>query len=149
MLNIEEIKAREQMDEAEPWENRSDIVFAAHARTDIPALIAEVEHCNEQHQCDVHNLLAMQTTIDQQAKNCEQLLSDDKQKIATLKKAYELMATYLVHFGRLDEMLCDDIPQPLHLKYQSKNDGNYANEPCIQCVKEYFLQQGQEQEKNQ
>ena len=37
-----------------------------------------------------------------------------------LKKALELMATYLVHFGRLDEMLCDDIPQPLHLKYQPK-----------------------------
>ena len=63
-----------------------------------------------------------------------------------LKKALELMATYLVHFGRLNEMLCDDIPQPLHLKYQPKNDGDYENEPCIQCVQEYYIQQAQEQE---
>lgn len=64
----------------------------------------------------------------------------------TLKKALALMATYLVHFGRLDEMLCDDIPQPLHLKYQPKNDGEYEDEPCIKCVQEFYIQQAQERE---
>jgi len=59
------------------------------------------------------------------------------------------MATYLVHFGRIDEMLCDDIPQPLHLKYQPKNDGDYENGPCIQCVQEYFQQQAQQTHETQ
>ena len=92
----------------------ADADFISYSRTDIPALIAEVERLTE-----------------------EQTVS--KMEIATLKKALELMATYLVHFGRIDEMLCDDIPQPIHLKYQPKNDGNYKNEPCIQCVQEYFI----------
>jgi len=67
-------------------------------------------------------------------------------KCDALKKALELMATYLVRLGRVDEMLCDDIPQSLHLKYQPKNDGDYENEPCIKCVQEYYIQQAQEQE---
>ena len=49
------------------------------------------------------------------------------------------MAEYIVTCGRVDEMLCDDIPRELHLKYQPLDDGNYNNEPCIECVREYFM----------
>ena len=95
----------------------ADMDFIAHARTDIPLLLAEVERLTAEN--------------------------------AKLKKALELMATYLVHFGRIDEMLCDDIPQLLHLKYQPKNDGDYENGPCIQCVQEYFQQQAQQTHETQ
>lgn len=49
------------------------------------------------------------------------------------------MAEYIVTYGRVDYMLCDDIPNELHLKYQPLDDGNYDNEPCIECVREYFM----------
>ena len=140
---FDEIKAREQAASGEGWAvgtvtgkcdfeilepgadrvfiaevyYHNDADFIAHARTDIPLLLAEVERLTAEN--------------------------------AKLKKALELMATYLVHFGRIDEMLCDDIPQPLHLKYQPKNDGDYENGPCIQCVQEYFQQQAQQTHETQ
>lgn len=149
MLNIEEIK--KQCNSPHPMYER-----------DVDRLIAEVERLTDQHKCDVHNIAAMRTTLNQQAKNCEKLIESYKesnleqatenyeleQENATLKKALELMATGLVENGRVDYWLCDDIPQSLHLKYQPKNDGNYENEPCIQCVQEYFIQQAQKQEAN-
>lgn len=49
------------------------------------------------------------------------------------------MAEYIVVYGRVDYWLCDDIPNELHLKHQPKDDGNYENGPCIECVKEYYL----------
>ena len=57
----------------------------------------------------------------------------------TLKEALELMAEYIVTLGGVDYHLCDVIPQEHHLKYQPKNDGDYDNEPCIECVKAYFM----------
>ena len=56
-----------------------------------------------------------------------------------LKEALELMAEYIVNLGGVDYHLCDVIPQEHHLKYQPKNDGNYDNEPWIECVKAYFM----------
>ena len=111
---------------------------AAPVFRDRKALLAEVERQNKEYdeQDNAHHKLFMAY--------CEQ-----QKQIATLKKALELMATYLVHFGRIDEMLCDDIPQPLHLKYQPKNDGDYENGPCIQCVQEYFQQQAQQTHETQ
>lgn len=55
------------------------------------------------------------------------------------------MAEYIVTYGRVDEMLCDDIPRELHLKYQPLDDGNYDNEPCIECVREYFMRRDENQ----
>ena len=49
------------------------------------------------------------------------------------------MAEYIVTLGGVDYHLCDVIPQEHHLKYQPKNDGDYDNEPCIECVKAYFM----------
>ena len=49
------------------------------------------------------------------------------------------MAEYIVTLGGADYHLCDVIPQEHHLKYQTKNDGEYDNEPCIECVKAYFM----------
>lgn len=56
------------------------------------------------------------------------------------------MAEYIVTYGRVDEMLCDDIPRELHLKYQPLDDGNYDNEPCIECVREYFMRREENQD---
>lgn len=53
--------------------------------------------------------------------------------------AVDRMAEYIVTFGLVDYWLCDDIPRELHLKHQPKDDGNYENGPCIECVKEYYL----------
>ena len=49
------------------------------------------------------------------------------------------MAEYIVTLGGADYHLCYYIPQEHHLKFQSKNDGDYDNEPCIECVKAYFM----------
>ncbi|MVB11163.1 hypothetical protein CAFE_18700 [Caprobacter fermentans] len=64
-----------------------DADFIAHARTDMPELIAEVERLTDQHKCDVHNLSAMKTTLDQQAKNCEKLIKSYKE--SNLEQATE------------------------------------------------------------
>ena len=49
------------------------------------------------------------------------------------------MAEYIVTLGGADYHLCYYIPQEHHLKFQPKNDGDYDNEPCIECVKAYFM----------
>ncbi len=112
--------------------------FIVHSRTDVEALLAEVERLQKKYdeQDNAHHKLFMAY--------CEQ-----RKQIATLKKALELMAKYIVEFGRVDYFLCDNIPQSLHLKYQPKSDGNYEDEPCIKCVQEYYIQQAQEQEQKQ
>ena len=56
------------------------------------------------------------------------------------KEAVKNVAEYIVCAGRVDYFLCDEISQEHHLKYQSKNDGNYDNEPCYKCVADWFLQ---------
>ena len=56
------------------------------------------------------------------------------------KEAVKNMAEYIVCVGRVDYILCDEISQEHHLKYQPKNDGNYDNEPCYRCVADWFLQ---------
>lgn len=162
-MNIEEIKAREQAATPGPWmvdtdeqtviavtadfqhivvdysmKNLSawgkclpDVYFIAHARTDIPALIAEVER--------------LQKIVKLQKASCSLVETVKSGNIldenATLKKQTGLMAKYIVEQGNVDINLCDDIPNELHLKYQPKNDGDYENGPCIQCVQEHFRQQ--------
>lgn len=118
---LSEIKAREQAATPGPWP-RDGSIFAA----------------NGINNCDF--IAAARTDIPALIEQHEQ----DQQQIATLKKALELEAKYIVEVGRVDYFLCDDIPKPLHLKYQPKNDGNYENEPCIQCVQEYFKNQAQQ-----
>lgn len=66
--------------------------------------------------------------------------------LAAALNAVTRMAEYIVCDGRVDEMLCDRIPEALHLKYQPKNDGDYDNGPCIQCVAEYFMREPREAE---
>ena len=68
------------------------------------------------------------------------LIENQQREIEALKSALHEMATDLVAWGRVDYWLCDDVPDKLHMKYQPKNDGNYGNEPCVECVKEYYLQ---------
>jgi hypothetical protein len=108
-MNIEEIKARAEAAAVHEYDGITDLIYGR----DVKALIAEmeqltgmysdaeetneklicraekaeseVERLTDQHQCDVHNIAAMQTTLNQQAKNCEKLLSDDKQHITALE----------------------------------------------------------------
>lgn len=68
------------------------------------------------------------------------LIENQQREIEELKSALHEMAADLVAWGRVDYWLCDDVPDKLHMKYQPKNDGNYENEPCVECVKEYYLQ---------
>ena len=58
------------------------------------------------------------------------------------------MAEYIVTLGGVDYHLCDDIPQEHHLKFQPKNDGDYDNEPCIECVKAYFMSGARKEQNN-
>jgi hypothetical protein len=137
---LAEIKAREQGAAQGPWkvgisalitdayghalffgeDAKGNADFIAHARTDIPALISEVERLN---------VIAEQRY---------QLYDGALTTIATLEKALELASKFIVEYGRVDQFLCDDIPDPIHLKHQPKNNGDYANRPCIKCVQEYF-----------
>ena len=55
-------------------------------------------------------------------------------------EAVKNMAEYIVCVGRVDYFLCDDISMEHHLKYQPKNDGNYENVPCYECIADWFLQ---------
>ena len=68
------------------------------------------------------------------------LIENQQREIEALKSSLHEMATDLVAWGRVDYWLCDDVPTKLHMKHQPKNDGNYENEPCVECVKEYCLQ---------
>ena len=94
--------------------SRADAEFIANAHQDIPALLAEVKR-------QAAEIAAVTAERD------------------ALKEALELMAEYIVTLGGVDYHLCDVIPQEHHLKYQPKNDGDYDNEPCIECVKAYFM----------
>lgn len=83
---------------------------------------------------------------DEQAKMTEELcaaadlIENQQQEIEALKSALHEMAVDFVAMGRIDYWFCDDVPTELHMKHQPKNDGNYENEPCTECVKEYYLQ---------
>lgn len=67
--------------------------FIAASRQWVPTLCDRVEELDNQHKCDVHNLAAMQATLNQQAKNCEKLLSEKDAEIAILRRALDLFIT--------------------------------------------------------
>lgn len=129
MLNIEEIKAR--------TETAREEGFDLQQFDDLDELIAEVEDLNEQHRCDVHNVKAMQATLDQQAKNCEKLLLDDKQQIATLEKenvAYEKIIDELKPNAVLKKAL------ELACRYH-----NFDDFGTIRSEMDFFIHQAREQ----
>lgn len=73
-------------------------------------------------------------------KDLKKQLEKVKAEKDTAVGAVKNMAEYIVCAGRVDYFLCDEISQEHHLKYQPKNDGNYDNGPCYECVKDWFLQ---------
>lgn len=121
MLNLEEIKAREQAATPGPWPRNGSIFaanginnadFIAHAIEDIPALIAEVERLTAKNNAlesdkinaemnlenltaEVEGLDAENTTLKKQAKMWKAIAIAQKDDNATLKKALELMKKYL------------------------------------------------------
>ena len=98
-----------------------------------------LEYCGEECQQLCGTAATALSTL--QAEN-EKLRSDLALVTAERDAAQEAvknMAEYIVCAGRVDYFLCDEISQEHHLKYQSKNDGNYDNEPCYKCVADWFL----------
>ena len=125
--------------------------YVPYAPEDITALLAEVESLNEQHQRDAHNLSAMQITLDQQAKNCENLLAAKDQQIAELRK--ELQASQN-DFNRLNE---GGLKQIATLKKAlGLACGRIESRKCKGCdencgfcaltTADYYIRQAQEQE---
>ena len=110
----------------------------------IPALRADAEwaHANEW-----ETPIMLSDHLDAAADALAALLSVTAERDA-LKEALELMAEYIVTLGGVDYHLCDVIPQEHHLKYQPKNDGDYDNEPCIECVKAYFMSKAGKEQNN-
>jgi hypothetical protein len=181
MLKIEEIKVREQAATPGPWEiktvhhkNKDDAYaiicpsplidikllevgnkelcnFISNSRTDIPALIAEVETCNEQHRCDVYNIAAMQNTIDQQAKNCEKLLSDDKQQIATLNAKLDEINRYNISCTKeIDKLLIENLTlkKALELACNDFEMKSYWWDTLADEIYEHYVQKAQEENKD-
>lgn len=118
---LQEIKAREQAATPGPWEKlsfyicnknktviagvgvRENAQFIAHARTDIPALVAEVER-----------LMAENSAGKEANKSCLQHIeslkkrADDKdQRIATLEKALSIAAKPKESAIQSNKELCD------------------------------------------
>ena len=94
----------------------------------------EYDECNK---CPMGDGINCRDLLDLAAAD---LIENQQREIEALKSALHEMAADLVAWGRVDYWLCDDVPDKLHMKYQPKNDGNYENEPCVECVKEYYLQ---------
>ena len=138
MLNIEEIKEREQVATQGPWKvepiahrgviavkegaawidwicsmqmsNRpncaNDTDFIAHAREDIPVLLAEVERLQEEN-------VALRDTIDKMMAQNKRIISSNAakdQQIVTLKRALELIVASL----RENNFNCPDADYFIH-----------------------------------
>ena len=92
----------------------------------------------ECHGCTIHN--DKQRCRERVLDAAADLIENQQREIEALKSALHEMAVDFVAMGRIDYWFCDDVPTELHMKHQPKNDGNYENEPCTECVKEYYLQ---------
>ena len=118
-------------------EMQDNAVFIAHARTDIPALIAEVERLN----------IVLQDERKEHSKGYARLRStyinadtEKEKQIATLKKALELMTKYnddqiTNHYG--------ECPSSMPVGNCKKHSGS-----CEDCLTDYFIQQVQEEKDN-
>ena len=158
-IDLEAIRARAEAASEGPWYEEgwftededgdyveiepADAVFISHAREDIPALLAEVERltniCKAQKaSCSLVKTVEAAGLKDKVEQLTVQIASVTAERDAAAN-AVARMAEYIVTLGGVDYHLCDDIPQEHHLKFQPKNDGDYDNEPCIECVKAYFM----------
>ena len=164
---LAEIKAREQAATRGPWEmsnepkgsgffgtihgkagvsfsgNRADNEFIAHARTDIPALLAEVErltkeietgrHMNAPINLDAASAESFCNAIDVSRLEQENFAKD--RQIATLKRALELGAEHIVSLTTNSDC---------HMKENSEFCMDTIS--CVDCIQKRFIQQAQEQE---
>ena len=136
MLNIEEIKARTEKASRGPWnwqqnrhpncdgtpwgwikgpagnmcwsgaQSRVDADFIAHAREDIPVLLAEIERLQEEN-------VALRDTIDKMMAQNKRIISSNAakdQQIVTLKRALELIVASL----RENNFNCPDADYFIH-----------------------------------
>lgn len=108
----------------EPCEGRiehdANTEFICHARTDIPALVAEIEQ-HERHEAAQYLQITRQKAT---------ILSKDQQ-IATLKKALELACEQFKDEGNCILEGCS---------------GANCIQNCAKCMHDYFIRQAQEQE---
>lgn len=89
--------------------NHPDAIFIEHARTDIPALVAEVERLH-----GIESELAYEKRANETIPVMNKLVNDSakkikeqKNKIATLEKALELAVQSKVSAIQSNKMLCD------------------------------------------
>lgn len=98
----------------------SNMEFIAHARTDIPALIAEVERLTDENG-DYHHMEIVADGQQNQNSRLREIINAKDQQIATLKKALE--------------MACNDLEMEVHW-WDTPTNEIYA----------HYIQQAQEQE---
>lgn len=165
LMNLEEIKAREQTATPGPWEyvdngfygyivpqgkdmdsmiaggepcegricDGPDTQFIAHARTDIPALIAEAERLTKENvalQCENNVLQGSFDRISVKGINMEEKY---KQQIAMLKKALELEARHMVSLVSTSDC-------------KMKENSEYCSSTisCTECIQQHFIKQAQQ-----
>ena len=123
------------------------------APDEMPQLKSEVERLTDQHKCDVHNIAAMRTTLDQQAKNCEELIeSYKKSNLEQATENYELEKENATLKKAL-ELACDGTPDcpangedetPFSECKDCKGEKDFAK-----CYYRYFIQQVQQTHETQ
>ena len=140
---IQALRADAEWAHANEWETPITLGDHLDAAADaLATLLAEVKRLNEENKT-LSDYIDVYTDICDQHQKTYHKLMDNLASVTAERdeaaSAVAKMAEYIVTLGGADYHLCDVIPQEHHLKYQSKNDGDYDNEPCIECVKAYFM----------
>ena len=146
LLNLQTVKdaaeAHEKLQaENESLKNKLHDSYQGHLLdVVIPRLEAELEKAKMARPIELTGKGAEAFALAAELSETKQELERVKAEKDTAVEAVKNMAEYIVCAGRVDYFLCDEISQEHHLKYQPKNDGNYDNGPCYECVKDWFLQ---------
>lgn len=119
----------------------TDSWFICNARTDIPALIAEVERLTAENK-NLYALAGKMNVVDLVRENCrlanalnhvEVDVSGQKEQNATLKKALELEARHMVSLVSTSDC-------------KMKENSEYCSSTisCTECIQQHFIKQAQQ-----
>ena len=129
--HFEEIKARY---------SGLEMIVAGH---DVMELLSELERLTDQHQCDVHNIAAMKATLDQQAKNCEELIeSYKKSNLEQAEENYELEKENATLKSECDDYIKigEDYRKKLLLSESERDTLKNVLEFTTNTKNDYFMQ---------
>lgn len=135
------------------WQDLLDAADAVESLTDqLAALQAENGELREENGCLQHNVAAMEARLDQQAKNCEELLAEKDKEIWRLRKeltqahTMETLMDYNQDFLRSEvkrleaerdavkrtlDGICSQIDNDCWLRKQFCENGDSDLEPCL------------------